>query len=118
MPACSVCGGPIVRKPRNLFRKIIDRAVFKCEHCGKRVSRRRTFFTIFLRYASCPKCGTPDLSRLASKDRVDGVTHNPFRRLMKLFGCPLYHCTFCRFQFRDWRSRQSDRKPPNKIMTA
>jgi hypothetical protein len=29
------------------------------------------------------------------------VSRNPCRRL--LFGCPLYHCTFCRYQFRDWR---------------
>jgi hypothetical protein len=43
------------------------------------------------------------LSRLAAKDRIDSTSRNPLRRMLKLFGCPLYHCTFCRMQFRDWR---------------
>lgn len=59
--------------------------------------------TIFNRYAECPRCGTLRLSRRVSIDRIDGMTRNPFRLILKLFGCPLYHCTFCRFQFRDWR---------------
>jgi len=29
------------------------------------------------------------------------MSSNPLRRL--LIGSPLYHCTFCRYQFRDWR---------------
>jgi hypothetical protein len=34
------------------------------------------------------------------------------RRLLGLFGLPLYHCTFCRFQFRDWRKLHPNRTIP------
>jgi DNA-directed RNA polymerase subunit RPC12/RpoP len=105
MPACRVCGGPIVRKPRNFAYRILDRALYKCEQCDARIHRRRALFTIFNRYCECPKCGGHDLTRLQSKDRIDAITQNPFRRLLKLAGAPLYHCTFCRYQFRDWRKR-------------
>ncbi|HZL55503.1 MAG TPA: hypothetical protein VFC21_00380 [Bryobacteraceae bacterium] len=118
MPACLVCGGAILRKPRNPIYKILDRALYKCENCGLRIHRRRPFFALFHRYCECPKCGTHELGRLAAKDRIDGVTMNPFRRLLKLLGCPLYHCTFCRFQFRDWRKRESDGRKKNNIAAA
>jgi hypothetical protein len=36
------------------------------------------------------------------------MSFNPFRFLLILLGRPLYHCAFCRLQFRDWRKRQSD----------
>jgi DNA-directed RNA polymerase subunit RPC12/RpoP len=67
--------------------------------------RRRSFFALFNQYSECPKCGTRELSRLQTKDLIDTVAANPLRRLLKLFGAPLYHCTFCRYQFRDWRER-------------
>jgi uncharacterized Zn finger protein len=106
MPACVACGGPIVRRPRNVFNKFVDRAIYKCENCGRQTHRRRPIFTLFRRYCECPKCGTRNLSRLAVRDRIDTMTQNPLRRLLFLFGYPIYHCTFCRYQFRDWRKRQ------------
>ena len=118
MPACLICGGPITRRPRNIFGKIVDRAMYKCEDCGQRIHRRRTFFALFRRYCECPRCGTRDLHRLASRDRVDGISKNPFRRLLVLLGFPIYHCTFCRFQFRDWRKRESDERKKSTAMTA
>jgi hypothetical protein len=33
------------------------------------------------------------------------MSQNPLRRMLGLAGFPLYHCTFCRLQFRDWRGR-------------
>ena len=105
MIGCLHCGGPIVRRQRNLAQRLVFRAVYSCEDCRRRSSRPRAFLTFFSRYVECPRCGTRDLSRLASKDRIDAISRNPFRRILKLLGCPLYHCTFCRMQFRDWRKR-------------
>lgn len=118
MPACYICGGPISRTPRNTFGRIVDRAVYKCEDCGLKVHRRRALFALFRPYCECPKCGTRELNRLASRDHVDGITRNPFRRLLRLLGFPLYHCTFCRFQFRDWRKRESDSPKGSKAIVA
>jgi DNA-directed RNA polymerase subunit RPC12/RpoP len=71
---------------------------------------RRRWLSIFQRYAECPKCGTRTLSRIHSRDRVDKISRNPLRRLLGLFGASLYHCIYCRYQFRDWRKRESDQK--------
>jgi putative FmdB family regulatory protein len=105
MPGCARCGQPTVRKRRNLLQKVFSRAVYRCEHCRKNFHVRRPLLRIFRRYAECPQCGTRELSRLASKDHVDRMSRNPLRRILKLLGAPLYHCTFCRLQFRDWRKR-------------
>jgi DNA-directed RNA polymerase subunit RPC12/RpoP len=105
MIVCQKCGGTVVRKQRNAAQRLVFRAVYRCEECQRLVSRPRSLLTVLHRFAECPRCGTRDLSRLASKDRIDGTSANPFRRILKLLGCPLYHCTFCRMQFRDWRKR-------------
>jgi DNA-directed RNA polymerase subunit RPC12/RpoP len=105
MIVCRKCGGTVVRKQRNSVQRLVFRAVYRCADCERLVWRPRSALTLLHRYAECPRCGTHDLSRLTSKDRIDGVSANPFRRILKLLGCPLYHCTFCRMQFRDWRNR-------------
>ena len=69
---------------------------------------RRRYLSIFQRYCECPRCGTRTLSRIFSGDRVDRTSSNPLRWILGLFGAPLYHCIYCRFQFRDWRKRESD----------
>jgi DNA-directed RNA polymerase subunit RPC12/RpoP len=111
MIACPSCGGPVVRRQRNFLQRLVYRAVYRCEDCNRAASRPRSVLTIFKRYAECPRCGTFDLSRLAAKDRIDSTSPNPFRRILKLLGCPLYHCTFCRMQFRDWRGRAPAHRP-------
>lgn len=35
---------------------------------------------------------------------------NPLRRLLVVFGASIYHCTFCRVQFRVWRKLDPRRK--------
>ena len=114
MIGCVSCGGPVVRKQRNSLQRLFYRAVYRCDDCHRRMSRPRSFMTIFNRYVECPRCGTRQLSRLTAIDRIDGITRNPFRRILKLVGCPLYHCTFCRFQFRDWRKRAPDARPVSR----
>lgn len=77
--------------------------MFRCEHCGRKMLLRRSFFSLFRPYVECPRCSTKDLGELSKPDRVDRTTRNPVRKLLRLFGAPLYHCTFCRYQFSDWR---------------
>jgi len=118
MPACHLCGGPIIRKPRSFLGKIVDRAVYRCEDCGARLHRRRAPFALLKPYCECPKCGTRELNRLATRDRIDAMSQNPLRRLLFLLGLPIYHCTFCRFQFRDWRKRECDMQKKSDAMVA
>ncbi len=88
-----------------MFQKVFCRAVVGCGHCGERVFVPRATLGAFRRYCQCPQCGTRDLSKLRSGDHVEKMNRNPLRMLLGLFGAPLYHCTFCRLQFRDWRKR-------------
>jgi DNA-directed RNA polymerase subunit RPC12/RpoP len=90
------------------MQRLHARAVYKCLKCDNRIYIRRKLVTAFNRYARCPQCGTRrNLSKLRSIDRVDRLNKNPLRLLLRLFGAPLYHCTFCRLQFWDFRSRES-----------
>lgn len=110
MPVCTECGRDAMRIQRTSLQKIVDRAIFKCSHCGAKISVRRSFFLLFRKYAECPRCGTVDLMKRKQADRIDSMTANPLRRLLVLVGAPLYHCTFCRLQFRDWRSLSPNRR--------
>jgi len=103
MFACSRCGGPTSRRARGFVRRVFSRAFFRCDSCGAATYVYRSFFSLFQRWSHCPLCHNRRLTILARPDQVDRRTLNPFRRLLGLFGFPLYHCTFCRFQFRDWR---------------
>ncbi len=103
MLSCPACDSHLVRVRRSLLQRLVFRAFYRCAECNTRVSRPRAFLAIFRPYAQCPRCDTRDLSRLAVKDKIDRTSSNPIRRMLKLLGCPLYHCTFCRMQFRDWR---------------
>ena len=103
MAVCDICGGPLVRRPRGAWRRIIARASYCCERCGDKSYFYRPFFALFQRYSVCPICHNPRLRVLARRDHIDRRTINPIRRMLVLVGAPLYHCTFCRFQFRDVR---------------
>ena len=105
MASCVTCGQKIVRKRRNPIEKVLDRATYLCESCDRTLHVRRSIFSVFRRYCECPGCGTRQLTRLARRDGIDRMTHNPLRHMLVIFGAPLYHCTFCRFQFWDWRKR-------------
>lgn len=113
MSACTVCGQEVVRTKRNFVQRLYTLAIFKCPRCDQRMYLRRRFFSIFSWYAQCPKCGTRGLSKLKSRDRVDRLNKNPLRLLLAVVRAPLYHCTFCRLQFWDWRSRQPGAQKQN-----
>lgn len=118
MPSCPTCGEATARKRRNPVQKLFTRAVYKCQDCGTTRSIARAPFRIFNRYAECPRCGTQSLSKRTTRDRIDSMTTNPLRRALLLLGCPLYHCTFCRLQFRDWRPRHPSRVASAKSSAA
>ncbi len=103
MQSCIECGHRATRRRRGIFRKIACRATFECDHCGLNWNEFRPLFAIFQRYCQCPRCHNRDLTRLAARDRLDRMHPNPLRLLAGLLGASLYHCTFCRMQFRDWR---------------
>jgi predicted Zn finger-like uncharacterized protein len=108
VPSCATCGHETVRTRRNSFQKLYTLAIFKCPKCDDRFYLRRKFLGIFGRYVQCPKCGTMNLSKFKNIDRIDRVNKNPFRLALSIVGAPLYHCTFCRLQFWDWRSRDPE----------
>jgi hypothetical protein len=110
LTVCPYCGRDANRRPRSFFLKIFVRGSYSCANCGLRWNRLRAVFYIFQRYADCPLCQTRAITRLAKKDRIDPMTFNPLRRLLFVFGAPIYHCTFCRAQFRDWRKADPDRR--------
>src|SRR5258708_22270453 len=110
LTVCVYCGREANRRPRNFFLKPFLSGSYSCPKCGLRWSRLRSFFFLFQKYAECPSCQTRAITRLAKKDRVDPMTLNPFRRMLVVFGAPIYHCTFCRIQFRDWRKADPDRR--------
>jgi len=61
----------------------------------------------------CPECGTARLSKRSKYDRIDRKSNSLLRRFLGLFGAPIYHCTFCRLQFRDIRGLDPNR--PSKV---
>lgn len=101
MPVCIECGQHASRRRRGPLLKIFARASFRCDQCEKKFNYYRPAFAVFQRYAHCPKCYAQDLAIRGSFDKIDKISGNPFRRL--LLGFTIYHCTWCRYQFRDWR---------------
>ncbi len=92
------------RRRRGVLRRIISKVSLRCNNCGATSNFYRPVFAIFQRWCQCPLCHNRQLTIRGGKaDRIDRRTHNPLRRLLGLFGFPMYHCTFCRYQFRDWR---------------
>lgn len=103
---CSVCGERLIRTRRTFLEKPFFSLAFKCRGCDIRVREKHRFFYHFGRYVQCPHCGTTDLEKRSSRDKIDRLTKNPFSMVQALFGAHLYHCVFCRFQFYDLRSRK------------
>ena len=92
-----------MRRTRTFFEKIVNRANFRCANCGAKWHVRRAIFAFMHRYCECPICDTRFLARLAKRDKIDKMSRHPIRWILGLVGAPIYHCTFCRYQFHDWR---------------
>jgi len=113
MFTCPECASPGKRRPRTFKERFTNRAKLVCVGCGGTWFWRRVPFQ---KYAHCPQCGTPRLSKLSKYDRIDRKSSSWFRKLLGLFGAPIYHCTFCRLQFRDFHNLDPNR--PSKIRTS
>jgi hypothetical protein len=61
----------------------------------------RTF--AFSRCTRCIECGSARVRQLESRDRIDRMSRHPASLLMALTLAPIYHCSPCRLQYRDWR---------------
>jgi predicted RNA-binding Zn-ribbon protein involved in translation (DUF1610 family) len=107
MLACPECDSVGKRRPRTLFERVFNRAKLKCPRCGDVWYWRRYFFQ---KYTRCPECGTARLSRRSRYDRIDRKSDSLLRRSLGLFGAPIYHCTFCRLQFRDFHGLEPNGK--------
>lgn len=85
------------------------RASFRCNHCGANSNFYRPIVAAFQSGCQCPLCHNRQLMVLGKPDKIDRRSRNPLRHLLGLLGFPLYHCTFCRYQFRDWRRLDPNR---------
>lgn len=105
MPRCLNCGESLVRTHRKLWEKLIYDLVFKCRACGLRVGEKYHFFLNFGPDARCPRCGTTQLDKRNTRDKIDKLIKTPTSMVHALLGGYLYHCVFCRIQFYDVRKR-------------
>jgi hypothetical protein len=105
---CVHCGKLYTRKSRGIVRRILCSSAFCCEHCGTGRYYYRVIFAMFQWYAYCPACHNFELSRLRKADKIDPMSLNPLRRILRLIGFPLYYCTFCRIQFGDFHPLHPD----------
>ena len=102
---CPTCGHGGTRKRRSPLGKILNRVSYRCRECDTVWHVRRSFLTFMAPGARCPKCGTQTLSVRSKYDKIDAVSWNPLRYALAALKAPIYHCTFCRYQFRDLRSK-------------
>jgi DNA-directed RNA polymerase subunit RPC12/RpoP len=79
-------------------------AVYECRQCKTRKPEPRWYAMFLGDYPRCPRCGTYRLTRLASRDPIDGMRKGVFSFVQRLLGAGLYHCRYCRLQFYDLRS--------------
>jgi len=108
MLICPVCSNPGKRRPRTFIERLLNRAKMKCSNCSTIWYWRRA---LLQRYTCCPECGTARISKISKFDQIDRRNKNFLRKSLVLFGAPLYHCTFCRLQFRDYRHLDPNRLP-------
>jgi ribosomal protein S27AE len=113
MITCRVCAGIGKRRSRTFLERLVNRAKLQCPDCGAFWYWRRV---LFQKYTFCPECGTSRLSKRSKYDRIDRKSDSVVRRFLGIFGAPIYHCTFCRLQFRDYR--RLDPKRRSKVQAS
>jgi predicted RNA-binding Zn-ribbon protein involved in translation (DUF1610 family) len=107
MFTCPECEGLGKRRPRTFIERIFARAKLQCSGCNAVWYWRRV---LVQKHTHCPDCGTPRLSKRSKYDRIDRKSKSVVRRFLGIFGAPIYHCTFCRLQFRDYHSLDPKRQ--------
>ena len=118
MPRCLRCGEGLTRSRRNISEKLYYSLVFKCRSCGLRVGEKHNFLNYFARHTRCPRCGTAEVEKRTTRDRIDKVLKTPISLVQAMLGGTLYHCVFCRIQFYDLRSRPPKSSSEQKASEA
>src|SRR6476619_7543250 len=105
MTECSSCR--FHRVHRTFWERLVYRAAFECIDCKRRITLRHSFSFQLALEARCPKCGSAQLRRLNSPDKIESMSRRPWNLIQGFLGGHLYYCALCRLQFYDWRGRQS-----------
>lgn len=98
----------MARVPRMGMHRLIYRRVLQCPSCGFRHASRRLPFEATTNFAlslhtRCIQCGNQKVRRLPKRDQIDAMSHHPISLLLGLLFAPIYHCSPCRLQYRDFR---------------
>src|SRR5262245_56372966 len=105
---CRRCRAWLVRTHRTALQRTYLEEVWACPGCGY----RRRFVRPSLRvdqwflaslHTRCIKCRNFEVTRMTTRDRIDGVSWSLTTRLFQLCGAPLNRCSGCRLQYHDWR---------------
>jgi hypothetical protein len=98
-----------MRTRRTRLQKLVYSGTFGCTLCEHRVKYLHPFIDytltfVFSRHTRCIRCGTPNVIRLAKRDRIDSMSKSLASLLQRLTGAPLVKCPGCRLQYYDWRA--------------
>jgi transcription elongation factor Elf1 len=118
---CKECGKRLMRVRRTLAEKLTRGAAFECTNCGLRQYSPSLFSLGRWPHASCPSCGTENLSVRLNPDPIEPVYTSPLRFVRRRMGGKLYRCQYCRLQFhdmRDLRERRSKDRSSQAVMVA
>jgi len=96
------------RVHRSLWERFNYVAVYACKACDTEDRLPRAHQLHRGKVARCPKCGTYRLSRLKERDHIDAMQTGVLNMMELLAGGKLFHCRYCRLQFRDRRRLQSE----------
>ena len=79
--------------------------MFECSGCGGQECEPRPYRFHFGANVQCPLCGTLEVTKRRSRDRIDPM-HWGFLTLLEtvLSGGKLFQCPACRIQFYDRRN--------------
>src|SRR5689334_1650066 len=100
MAQCPMCRCQLVRSRRTTLQKLSYSDVFVCRICGQvtyvrhRLPPGLAFVMSF--HTSCMRCGTPDVLRMRTRDRIDSISKHLVSLLFQASGAPLNKCDRCR----------------------
>jgi len=107
--SCAACGDALERAPRNWFERLTAERVLACRGCHARVRTWRlpplssTARFVGSSKSRCIECGTSRVRRLPARDGLDRMSRHPISLLLTLTAAPIWYCSMCRVQYRDWR---------------
>lgn len=115
MPECPACGNHASRIHRRGIQRLVYSDLYRCDHCGRVISRARAPFPatldfVFSTHTRCIRCGTYDVHRQPVFDPVDSVSSHLLSWLWRVTFAPRNKCDRCRLQYFDWRPVRSSHR--------